>query len=55
MQCYYTGMITGHAHYMNNMQKSNPTALLVKEIREKLGLGRTEFANLLGMNSAGDT
>ena len=54
MQCYYTGTITGHTHYMNNMQRSNPTALLVKQIREKLGLGRTEFANLLGMNSAGE-
>jgi len=30
------------------------TALNIKNIRTKLGLGRTEFANLLGMNSAGE-
>lgn len=39
---------------MNIAYNFNNTALFVKETREKLGLGRTEFANLLGMGSAGE-
>jgi DNA (cytosine-5)-methyltransferase 1 len=30
------------------------TAKYIKETRERLGLGRTEFANLLGMNTTGE-
>jgi DNA (cytosine-5)-methyltransferase 1 len=32
----------------------NTIASSIKSTREKLGLGRTEFANLLGMNSSGE-
>ena len=39
---------------MNIACNFNNTALFVKETREKLGLGRTDFANLLGMGSAGE-
>ncbi len=31
-----------------------PTAEYIRSIRENLGLGRTEFANLLGMSSTGE-
>ena len=39
---------------MNITKESNNIASLIKSTREKLGLGRTEFANLLGMNSTGE-
>ncbi|EGT0650126.1 MULTISPECIES: DNA (cytosine-5-)-methyltransferase [Citrobacter] len=35
---------------MNNQNKSHH----IKELRKRLGLGRTEFANLLGLGSAGE-
>jgi len=36
------------------LNKTNDVAEYIKETRERLGLGRTEFANLLGMNSTGE-
>jgi len=39
---------------MDMTKKSNTIASSIKCTREKLGLGRTEFANLLGMNSTGE-
>lgn len=33
---------------------NNDIACQIKSIRESLGLGRTEFANLLGMASTGE-
>lgn len=35
-------------------KESNTIASTIKSIRERLGLGRTEFANLLGMNASGE-
>lgn len=39
---------------MKESNKNNNISDYVLEIRKKLGLGRTEFANLLGMNSTGE-
>jgi len=39
---------------MNKNTKQVTTPQYIKSIRKKLGLGRTEFANLLGMNSIGE-
>jgi len=39
---------------MNKKQQLENSHQYIKDIREKLGLGRTEFANLLGMNSTGE-
>lgn len=39
---------------MSSNIKITNTAKYIREIRERLGLGRTEFANLLGMNSIGE-
>ena len=39
---------------MDSKSKIENSAKHVKNIRAKLGLGRTEFANLLGMNSTGE-
>lgn len=39
---------------MKNYIKINNIANSIKSTRERLGLGRTEFANLLGMNSTGE-
>lgn len=38
----------------NTMPTSDQTAEYIKHTREKLGLGRTEFANLLGLSSTGE-
>jgi len=39
---------------MKESNKNNNVSEYVLEVRKKLGLGRTEFANLLGMNSTGE-
>jgi len=39
---------------MNKKQQLENSHQYIKDIRERLGLGRTEFANLLGMNSTGE-
>ncbi|WP_372741987.1 DNA (cytosine-5-)-methyltransferase [Neptunomonas sp.] len=39
---------------MKNLNNENNVADYVRDIRKKLGLGRTEFANLLGMSSTGE-
>ncbi|MBE9527096.1 MAG: DNA (cytosine-5-)-methyltransferase, partial [Proteobacteria bacterium] len=39
---------------MLTANKNNDIAEYIRETREKLALGRTEFANLLGMNSTGE-
>lgn len=39
---------------MLKAKKIEDISLFVKDTREKLGLGRTEFANLLGMNASGE-
>ena len=39
---------------MKESNKNNNISDYVSEIRKNLGLGRTEFANLLGMNSTGE-
>lgn len=39
---------------MEKAKEFNSIASSIKSTREKLGLGRTEFANLLGMNSTGE-
>ena len=39
---------------MKEANKNNNISEYVSEIRKNLGLGRTEFANLLGMNSTGE-
>lgn len=39
---------------MKESYKNNNVSEYVLEVRKKLGLGRTEFANLLGMNSTGE-
>jgi len=39
---------------MDKKQQLENSHQYIKDIREKLGLGRTEFANLLGMNSTGE-
>lgn len=39
---------------MSTTNKINDIAEYIRETRERLGLGRTEFANLLGMNSTGE-
>ena len=36
------------------IMKNEDVSLYIQDTREKLGLGRTEFANLLGMNTAGE-
>ena len=39
---------------MKQTHKIDNIAISIKSTRERLGLGRTEFANLLGMNSIGE-
>ena len=39
---------------MSTISMNNDIARQIKSIRENLGLGRTEFANLLGMTSTGE-
>ena len=39
---------------MPNSNQDNNMAITIREKRENLGLGRTEFANLLGLGSAGE-
>ena len=39
---------------MSTISMNNDIARQIKSIRENLGLGRTEFANFLGMTSTGE-